>query len=178
MTATTGLNLRIYPDPVLFRRAENQEIDESFPPRIRRMFQVMYDHAGIGLAGPQVGWSARIFVVNLSGDPDRPQDELVFVNPRIVSRQGSTTQEEGCLSLPEIRADVTRPDVVQITAQNLRGEIFELSAFDMLARCIQHEYDHLDGILFITLLSLTTRLGLRRDLKELERKFKDAKRAG
>ena len=173
------LRLRIFPDPVLYRRAvEVPRVDQEVRDRIGRMFEIMYQHGGIGLAGPQVGWAARVFVVNISGERDQAEAEMVFVNPRLVSTRGSDTGEEGCLSLPEIRADVTRPEQVQVAATDFRGEPFELSAFDILGRCIQHEYDHLDGILFIARLSITARLGLRRALKELERKFNDAKQAG
>ena len=175
-----SLALRFYPDPVLFRRAEPLPLEElirgEFEARIRGMFRVMAEHRGIGLAGPQVGWSARVFVVNLAGASPGPGDELVFINPRILSADGADTVEEGCLSLPDIRADVIRPERVRVSATNLAGKPFELTAFDMLGRCIQHEYDHLDGILFVTRLTLTARLGLRRALKELEREFK--KRAG
>ena len=173
------LKLRLYPDPVLFRRAEDLvEVDDATCERVRAMFEIMYEKGGIGLAGPQVGWSRRIFVINLTGERDEPEEELVFVNPRISSPHGRDTLEEGCLSIPEVRADVSRPERIEVSALTLDGEPFSLTAFGLLARCIQHEFDHLDGILFVTRLSLGDRLRVKRSLKELERKYKESKRAG
>ena len=186
------LELKIYPEPVLLRRAE------PFPPpgqgepgdagddgswetlrsRIGPMFRVMYQHGGIGLAGPQVGWARRIFVVNLTGDPEAPGEELVFVNPKVSSPTGTETLEEGCLSLPDIRADVTRAERVEVAARDAYGNPFTLTALGMFARCVQHEFDHLDGILFVTRLPITARLKVKRALKELERKYKESKQAG
>lgn len=142
--------------------------------RVRAMFRIMYEAEGVGLAGPQVGWSERVFVANLSGDPGARDQELVFVNPSITSQSGESTAEEGCLSVPRVRLDVTRAERITVAATNLDGERFELCAFDLLARCIQHEVDHLDGILIIARASMTQRMTVRKELKELERQYKRA----
>jgi peptide deformylase len=166
--------LRIYPDPVLRARAVPvARFDDGLREFVRRMFEVMYEHRGIGLAAPQVGVSERIFVVNLSGEADRPEEERVFVNPELRSPAGEATEEEGCLSLPEIRLDVARPERISVAAHDAAGDRFELEAEGLLARCIQHEFDHLDGILFIARVPVTRRLMVKRQLKELERRYRE-----
>ncbi len=169
------IRLRYYPDPVLrVRAAPLPKLNGSVREIARAMFRIMYDAAGIGLAGPQVGWSGRIFVVNLSGDPEARDQELVFVNPVISLAEGEASGEEGCLSLPGVRLDVPRAERVTVAATDLAGSRFELCAIDLLARCIQHEVDHLDGILFIARASMTQRMTVRKELKELERKYKES----
>lgn len=166
------LVLRYYPDPVLRRRAsEIKRIDDRVRDGAKRMFEIMYESRGIGLAGPQVGWSGRIFVVNLSGDSESAGDELVFINPVLSQFSGESRVEEGCLSFPDIHLEVTRPDTVRVEAYDLAGQKFAVDAEDLLARCLQHENDHLDGILFVTRVSPTVRLSIRKALKEMERRF-------
>jgi len=167
--------LRIYPDPILRTRASPVlRFDEGLRERVRGMFAVMYEHRGIGLAAPQIGVSERVFVVNLSGEADHPEEERVFVNPELRHPAGEATEEEGCLSLPDIRLDVSRPERIAVAAQDAAGERFELEAEGLLARCIQHEFDHLDGILFIARVPVTRRLMVRRQLKELERRHRES----
>ena len=169
------LQLRIYPDPVLRQRCRPVE---KFDDRLRRcvlkMFEVMYEQQGIGLAAPQVGWDARVFIVNVSADPENPFEERVFINPvlKFPTQQDRDDFEEGCLSLPGIRLDVDRPVDVKVTAFDVTGESFELEATDLLGRCIQHENDHLDGILIPSRVSTLRRLGIRSALKELEDEWK------
>ncbi len=169
MLPADALELRLYPDPVLRTRAAPVvTVDEALAARVRRMFDIMYEKRGIGLAAPQVGVSERVFVVNLSGDPDMPEDEKVFINPEVRDAAGECTEEEGCLSFPDIRLDVVRPETVTIEATDLSGDRFTIEADGWLARCVQHEFDHLDGILFVARVSMTRRLMIRRQLKELE----------
>jgi len=173
--AVEDLRLRYFPDPVLRQRAAPVgAIDAALVARVRRMFEIMYEHHGIGLAAPQVGALERVFVVNLTADREQPEEERVYINPQISSPEGECTQEEGCLSFPEIRLDVVRPERVQIRATDLEGEQFEESADGWLARCVQHEFDHLDGILFVGRVPIARRLMVRKQLKELERKYRDA----
>ena len=115
------------------------------------MFETMYTAKGIGLAAPQVGRNERIAVVDIENNP------IVIVNPEIVLREGSAKGEEGCLSIPEIFGDVDRATRITMRALNRDGEVFELEATDLLARCLQHEIDHLHGKLFIDYLSFLTR---------------------
>lgn len=173
------LRLRLYPDPVLRARAfEVTSFGPALEAAVRRMFDVMYEAEGIGLAAPQVGWSQRVFVVNLDADREHPGAERVFVNPVLEGLEGTSSAEEGCLSLPELRAEVRRATRLTVRALDEKGQPFSLVADELLARCIQHEHDHLDGILFVTRLSLAARLPLRRALKDLERRYQREREAG
>src|SRR6185437_7613157 len=108
----------------------------------------MYDAQGIGLAAPQIGISKRITVIDVSFQKD-PKQKIVLVNPEIVERTGKQVEEEGCLSLPDIRDRVARAAAVKVRAQNAEGKPIELEGKELLSRAFQHEIDHLDGILFI-----------------------------
>lgn len=124
---------------------------EEITPRVKytieKMLKLMYRSNGIGLAAPQVGWDKRIFVTNHSWVPE---DERVFINPEITySSDNLVEASEGCLSIPGVIGVVHRPDRVRVKAQNLSGDFFEVEADNLFARCIQHEYDHLYGVLFI-----------------------------
>ena len=132
----------------------------------------MYDAPGIGLAAPQVGELRRIVVMDLSKD-DEPKAPIVMINPEILSYSDDTvTTEEGCLSIPELYYEVERPAEIKVRSTNLEGETVEREAGDRLAICIQHELDHLDGVLYIDYLS---RLKRDRVLKKFQ---KQARRAG
>jgi len=172
-----ALSLVYYPDPILKRRAPHLAlIDDEVRARVKEMFEILYREKGIGLAAPQVAWGARIFIANPTGEPD-PAEERVYVNPRILSAEGDLREEEGCLSIPEVRGPVTRSQRVLVKAQDLDGRFFEEEAVDLKARVIQHELDHLDGILFITRLSTGDRLLVKKTLKKLEDRFAGAARA-
>ncbi len=149
-----------YPDPVLQRPAEPVT---AFDSKLRRlvedMFASMYEAEGIGLAAPQIGISKRITVIDLSFQK-KPEDKIVLINPQVVAAEGKQYEEEGCLSLPEIRDKVNRAAHVKIQAQDVQGAAFEMEGDALLARAFQHEIDHLDGILFIDRISR-----LKRDLQ-------------
>ena len=135
----------------------------------------MYDAPGIGLAAPQVGELRRIVVMDLSKD-DEPKAPIVMINPEILSYSDDTvTTEEGCLSIPELYYEVERPAEIKVRSTNLEGETVEREAGDRLAICIQHELDHLDGVLYIDYLS---RLKRDRVLKKFQKAEKISKRAG
>ena len=161
------LFLRYYGDPVLRKkadpiaasRAEIQELVES-------MFDCMYREAGVGLAAPQVGILSRVFVVDV---PDESGERMkrAFVNPVIVERSGTIVGEEGCLSIPGIRRDVKRAARIVVEATDEDGTPFRLSAEGLLSRAIQHETDHLDGILFVDRLSAIQRKLLEGRLKRV-----------
>jgi len=168
------LQLRYYPDPVLLERGLPVEnFDDDLAARVRRMFDVMYENHGIGLAAPQVGWNARVFVINLSSDSEMSEEERVFINPRVSDGEGSSTEEEGCLSFPGIKLSIVRPENVRVAACDLNGENFSEVVDGFLGRCVQHEYDHLDGILFTGRVPLTRRILLRKQLMELENEFRE-----
>jgi peptide deformylase len=115
------------------------------------MFETMHHARGIGLAAPQVGRTERLAVIEIDGEP------LVVINPEILETSGKAKAEEGCLSIPDIYADVERPKDVAIRAMDLDGNTYELQATELLARCLQHEIDHLDGKLFLDYLSVLKR---------------------
>ncbi len=128
------------------------EITDEIRKLIADMFETMYASEGIGLAAPQVGRSERIAVVDVDGE------RHVLINPEITGQSSGTDKsEEGCLSIPNIYGDVTRPSTVIVSATNEKGEDYEVTASDLLGRCLQHEIDHLDGKLFVDYLSMLKR---------------------
>lgn len=152
-----------YPEPVLSQPGEPvTEFNDELRKLVADMFETTYANQGIGLAAPQVGVSKRLTVIDLSMGKD-PKDRLVFINPEIISSDGKLYEEEGCLSFPDIREKVVRAAHVRIRAQDEYGKWFEMDGDDLLARCMQHEIDHLDGILFIFRMSALKRnLNLRK----------------
>lgn len=160
-----------YPEPVLERKgAPVTEFNDELQALVDDMFESMYAAKGIGLAAPQIGLSKRLTVIDLSFK-ERPEDRIVLVNPEIIFREGKQYEEEGCLSLPEIREKVSRAAKVRVRAQDVKGEWFEMEGEELLARAFQHEIDHLDGILFIRRLS-----ALKRDL--VLRRIRKMQKAG
>jgi peptide deformylase len=163
----TELPILTYPDPILSTVATPvTEFSPDLENLVKNMLFTMYHAPGIGLAAPQVGVSSRIFVLDVDYDREvvtnsAGRDEIrmsnfnpmVFINPVITGTSGTTTYEEGCLSVPGIYEEVKRHKTIHIKYQNLKGETLEVEADDMLAICIQHENDHLDGIVFIERLS-------------------------
>ena len=148
-----------YPEPVLSQPGEPiTEFNAELKKLAADMFETAYAEQGIGLAAPQVGASKRMTVIDLSMGKDA-KAKLVLINPEIISQEGKLYEEEGCLSFPEIREKVVRAAKVRIRAQDLNGRWFEMDGDDLLARCMQHEIDHLDGMLFIFRMS-----GLKRDM--------------
>ena len=134
----------------------------------------------MGLAAPQVGWGVRLFVLNVTGESD-PDEERVYINPKVVlleDDEPDPVAEEGCLSIPGTRGKVSRKEKVTVRALGLDGNEFEEDADDLHARVIQHEFDHLDGILFISRLGVTDRLLIGKSLKKLEKEYKDQKATG
>ncbi len=148
-----------YPEPVLSLPGEPvTEFDAELRKLVADLFETTYANQGVGLAAPQVGVSKRVTVIDVSMGKN-PEDKLVLINPEIIFKEGKLYEEEGCLSFPEIREKVVRSAKVRIRAQNERGKWFEMDGTDLLARAMQHEIDHLDGVLFIFRMS-----GLKRDL--------------
>ncbi len=160
-----------YPDPVLEREGEPvTEFGDKLQMLVDDMFESMYAAKGIGLAAPQIGLSQRLTVIDLSCN-ERKEDRIVLVNPEIIFREGKQYEEEGCLSLPEIRDKVTRAAKVRVKAQDVKGKWFEIEGEELLSRAFQHEIDHLDGILFFRRVS-----ALKRDL--ILRKIRKLQKAG
>ncbi|MGC1870687.1 MAG: peptide deformylase [Acidobacteriaceae bacterium] len=160
-----------FPDPILQQPAEPVTVfDDELRKLVDDMFTSMYDAQGIGLAAPQIGISKRLTVIDLSFQK-KPEDKIVLINPEVIEIKGKQVEEEGCLSLPEIRDRVVRAAEVKVRAQDAEGKPIEVEGSELLARAIQHEIDHLDGILFIFRLSR-----LKRDLQL--RKIRKLQRAG
>ena len=158
-----------YPDPVLQRVADPvTEFDAALQTLVDDMFESMYAAKGIGLAAPQIGVSKQITIIDLSFNKD-PKDRIVLVNPEIIVREGRQYEEEGCLSLPEIREKVSRSANVRVRAQDTKGKWFELDGDELLARAFQHEIDHLHGILFFSRVSALKRDLLMRRIRKLQR---------
>lgn len=135
---------------------------------VEDMFETMYAHKGVGLAAPQIGLSQRLTVIDTSAGED-PAARLVLINPEILEKQGKQVGEEGCLSIPGFREDVARAMQVRVRAQDVNGEFFEADGEELLARAIQHELDHLNGILFLSHLSPLKRDLIRRKIRKLQK---------
>ena len=163
--------IRKYGDPVLAQTAEPvTQFDENLKRLVNDMFETMYAAPGVGLAAPQVGVSKRLFVMDCS-TKEGVQERVALINPEILSTEGRQLGDEGCLSFPGIYFQVERAQRVVARAQNVKGEWFEIDTMDLPARCILHENDHLNGIVFINHLS-----ALKRDL--VKRKIRKRIKAG
>ena len=161
-----------YPHPTLRHKSKPlRRVDAELKKMIGQMFELMYEHKGIGLAANQVDLPYRMLLINVTGDAAAGDEEHVFINPVITHRKGSAEDREGCLSFPEIFAPVVRPEKIQVNAYALNGEEFVYELDGLLARAVQHEADHLDGVLFIDRLSPANRLAVKEDLAALEREF-------
>ena len=159
-------------NPVLEREAE--AVTEFDTPELHKfiddMFESMYAAKGVGLAAPQIGMARRIAVIDTSVG-EKPEDKLVLINPKILHLEGKQTSEEGCLSIPGFREQVSRAKRAIIRAQDIKGEWYEKTGEDLLARAFQHEIDHLNGRLYIKHIS-----ALKRDL--IKRKVRKLVKAG
>jgi peptide deformylase len=145
------LPLLYYPDKRLRTKAVViEKVDDNIRSLVKNMFATMYDAAGIGLAATQVDKHIRLIVIDISEDKSQP---LCLINPEIIAKDGDLEWDEGCLSVPNYYECVTRSNHIKIKALNEQGEEFELEASELLGVCIQHEIDHLDGILFVDYLS-------------------------
>ncbi len=166
MQGTNMLSIYTLPDEMLRRSSESiPEIDGEIESLAEQMIETMHTGNGIGLAGVQVGVTRRIFVVHVNRDKPR-----VFINPTIIETSVEESDyEEGCLSIPRVYADVRRPSAVRIQAWNERGRPFNLDAEGTLARVILHEYDHLNGVLFIDHLSERKKEKLLREYDRMAR---------
>ncbi len=171
-TRCVTMNIVYYPDPALRRGGKPiTEITPELRETAKSMLELMYAYKGVGLAAPQVGLELNLLVLNPSGDKQDDQEELVLINPKITARSGTDFAEEGCLSFPGIYADVERHMEIEVEYQDLGDEPRKLKSDDFLARIIQHELDHLTGVLFVDRLSSIEKLQVRGKLQELEKKF-------
>ncbi len=161
------LNILKYPDKRLRTIAKPVvRVDKTIKQQVKDMFETMYEATGIGLAATQVNFHQRIIVIDIS---DQCNEPICFINPEIIEKSGEIQWEEGCLSVPDYYENVIRYNDIKVQALNQLGETFELEASEMLSVCIQHEIDHLNGILFVDYLS---KLKQKRLKKKTEKKVK------
>ena len=159
------LEILKYPDKRLRTIAKPVvTVDETIKQQVKDMFETMYEAPGIGLAATQVNFHQRIIVIDVS---DHCNEPICLINPEVIEKSGEIKWEEGCLSVPDYYENVIRANDIKVQALNQHGETFELEASEMLSVCIQHEIDHLDGILFVDHLS---KLKQKRLKKKTEKK--------
>jgi peptide deformylase len=162
------LNIVRYPHPALrWKSKPVKRVDAQLRDTVRRMFELMYESRGVGLAANQVDLPLRLFVANAASDPQEGE-ELVFINPVITRPKGLEEADEGCLSFPELYGPVTRPKRIHVQAYGLDGSEISLDLDGLLGRIVQHETDHLDGVLFVDRMSVTHRMAVAEDLEAFE----------
>lgn len=167
------LDVLLYPEENLAKVCEPvSQVDDALRTFIDDMFETMYDHEGIGLAAPQVNVLKRVITIDIEGDKS---NQLVLINPEIIESSGETGIEEGCLSIPGCRALVPRKETLTVKALNRNGESFTLEADGLLAICIQHEIDHLNGVLFVDHISALKRQRIREKMLKLKKQIARAK---
>lgn len=149
MELLARMEIVLYPHPALrWKSKPVPEITADVRKVARQMFDLMYEAKGVGLACNQVALPWRMFVLNLTGKPEEQSEEHVFINPEIVKRRGTQEEEEGCLSFPKLYGQVRRAQEIVVEAFDLDGRGFEMDLDDLASRAVQHEIDHLDGVLF------------------------------
>lgn len=174
----TVLQIVKYPHPALRHKSRPlRQVDGELKKIVRGMFDLMYQQKGVGLAANQVALPYRLFIINLESDPEKSQ-EHVFINPTILRRRGNAEAEEGCLSFPEIYVPIVRSEKIEISAYNLKGEEVVYRLDGLFARAVQHEYDHLEGVILVDRLSPTAMLSIKDSLEELELEFQGQQQRG
>jgi len=161
--------IKTYPDPVLAVRTEPIDaITDEVRELAQDMVETMYENNGIGLAAPQVGQACRVITVDISG-PEKRENLLVVLNPAITSAEGQTEYEEGCLSLPGFKGKVQRAERVVLTGMDLQGEDITIEADGLLAVCLQHEVDHLEGTVLLDRASRLKRSMYQKKIKKCQK---------
>ncbi len=168
-----------FPHPTLRHVSKPlKRVDIELRRWIDEMFELMYQHEGIGLAANQVDLPYRVFVINPTGDPDKKEAERVFINPVLSSGKGQEEAEEGCLSLPGIHAPVVRNSMIRVQAYDLQGNEIDEVLTGLPARVVMHETDHLDGVMFIDKLTPMQRAEILEDIEEFEIAFHSRQQSG
>ena len=163
------LEILKYPDKLLRTVAKPVEnVNSEIKKQVKDMFETMYDAPGIGLAATQVNFHQRLIVVDISEECNEP---LCLINPEIIEKNGEIEWEEGCLSVPNYYESVKRANEIKVSALNELGQSFEIDASEMLAVCIQHEMDHLNGILFVDHLSKLKQKRLKKKAEKQTKKL-------
>jgi peptide deformylase len=168
-----------YPHPSLRHPGRPlREIDKKVRLLVGEMLDLMYEAKGLGLAAPQVCLPYQVLVMNPSADPNQRDQEGIFINPVILERKGSIEGEEGCLSFPGLYRKVRRAKTVTVRAYDLEGRSFDVTATELTGRVLQHEIDHLNGVLFIDKIGAVAKLSARGAIQEFERDYKKAQERG
>lgn len=168
-----------HPHPALrWKSRDITRIDAQLKDWVGQMFDLMYEARGIGLAANQVALPYRMFVINPSGDPEDKENEQLFINPQIVKRNGSEEAEEGCLSLPEVYGPVSRAEKIVVEAFDLTGQEFAMELSGLPARVVQHENDHLDGVMFPDRVTPEQIATIQPLLDDLEAQMKHGQESG
>lgn len=177
MSEPTPFEVVLFPDPVLRKETVPVEtFDDELKSIVEGMFERMFESHGVGLAAPQVGLSKRIFVLNDEGARDKPERNLALINPTIKALRGKKTRfEEGCLSLPGVHADITRPETCVVHAFDVDGNEFEREYDGFVSRIIQHEYDHLQGVLLTDRMTPSDKQRNRAAVEELKLAYLEAR---
>jgi peptide deformylase len=167
------MEVLIYPDPILRRGGQPiTAFDQDLEDLAGRMMEAMYEEGGVGLAAPQVGIEQKLLVLNPSGSKAERDGERVLCNPKIVRKKKWEFGEEGCLSFPGIQAEVERSVEITVAYQDLNGDEQQLKCDGWLARIVQHEIDHLEGVFFVDRLTATEKLRVKQQLLQLEDDYK------
>ena len=168
-----------YPHPSLrWKSCPVSSVSGALRRTVQEMFELMYEAKGIGLAANQVALPFRFFIINISGDPDLADEELVFLNPELSAQSGSTEGEEGCLSVPQLYGQVKRFETITVEAYDLDGRGFAMDLDELPARVVQHETDHLDGVMFFDRMSETDRQGIEPQIDEFVTVFRHQQSTG
>ena len=174
-----NLEVIYYPHPTLRHPSKPLvRVDAELKQMVQQMFELMYEHKGIGLAANQVDLPFQLFVINLESDPDQKDQEFVFINPVLSKPKGGASSEEGCLSIPKVYGNVARPESVHVKAYNLQGQVFDQRVDGLFARVIQHETDHLNGVLFPDRMSDTEAKMIQGELQEFKIDFESRQNLG
>lgn len=168
-----------YPHPSLRWKSQPvRKIDAELKSTIRQMFELMYENKGIGLAANQVALPIRVFVMNPTGDAQENDQEMVFINPEILRKRGTVEGEEGCLSLPDVYGQVRRSEEILVSAFDLAGKEFRVELDDLLSRIVQHESDHLDGVMFFDRMDDDERSKIEARIADFEFEFRKGQKEG
>ena len=174
----TDLKIVQFPHPTLRHQSKpNTRVDTQLKNVVKTMFDLMYEAKGIGLAANQVDLPIQLFVVNVTGKRGEGE-ELVFINPVLSNPKGTDEAEEGCLSIPQVGANVIRPEQIHVSAYDLTGNEIDATVNGMLAKVIQHEYDHLHGVLFIDRVHESSQRQVEMDLVEFQLQFDQMRKSG
>jgi len=172
------LEIVTYPHPTLRHKSKPiQRVDAQLREVVARMFELMYEAKGVGLAANQVDLPIRLFIANLEAEPEEGE-EMVFINPVVSMPKGTEESEEGCLSLPGLYGNVVRPKKVRVNAYNMQGEEINAEIDGMFARVVQHETDHLDGVLFIDRMTESAKIEAEDELDMFETEFNSRRETG